>query len=220
MTPSAPDAQPTVFPTDGEAGTTLLLAPVTAAEANRPYLTPEEQRRMETFSSEARRNEWSSWRRAVRHFHDPRATIGYDANGAPVLAGDPTCISVSHAASWVALLLAPRRCAVDIERTGRNFARVAERYLAPQEAALPEHGHPHFLPLMWCAKETLYKLAGEPGLSLTDDLRIDATDLARGFLSGTIRRPDGRLDTVSLHTFTHDGLVGTWAVEPLIDTRL
>lgn len=190
-------------------GTTLQLALITDATDNTPYLTAEERETMASFSSTRRRNEWSSWRRLVRCSLDRQAVIAYDSNGAPRLVGASQHISVSHTSSWVAVLSAPRRCAVDIETASRNFDRAKSHYLSDEEAALPESTHPLFLPLIWCAKEALYKLAGACGLSLRDDLRITATDLAHNCMEGWIRT---EAYPVALHTFTHEGLVGVWAV--------
>ena len=39
---------------------------------------------------------------------------------------------------------------------------------------------------VWCAKETLYKLAGRSGLDFREDLHIEAADLAGGRLVGRI----------------------------------
>ena len=207
--PSAPSAA--FLPIDRD-GTLLLLVPVTPAETNLPCLTPEERLQMATFTSPRRCDEWSTWRSALRRYHNPQATIAYDACGAPQLIGEALHLSVSHAGGLAAILLAPRRCAIDIERTGRNFGRVAKRFLAPDEAMLPEHDHPLFLPLMWCAKEALYKLAGLPGASLRDDLRITATDLTNGRMSGTIPSP-GAPAAVCLHTFAWGDTVGVWTTE-------
>lgn len=206
--PEVPAAQAVTL-TAAPDGTTLRLAPITDAADNIPYLTAEERETMASFSCARRRNEWSSWRRLVRCNLDPQAVIAYDPNGAPQLVGSPLHISVSHTTSWVAVLSAPRRCAVDIETASRNFDRAKSHYLSDEEAALPESNHPLFLPLIWCAKETLYKLAGECGLSLRDDLRITATDLARNRMEGWIRT---EAYPVTLHTFTHEELVGVWAV--------
>lgn len=209
MSSSEISATQTVTLTAAPDGTTLRLAPVTDATDNIHYLTAEERETMARFSSARRRNEWSSWRRLVRCCHDPQAVIAYDTNGAPRLVGSARHISVSHTTSWVAVLSAPRRCAVDIETASRNFDRAKSHYLSDEEAALPESNHPLFLPLIWCAKETLYKLAGECGLSLRDDLRITATDLAHNCMEGRIST---ETHPVTLHTFTYEGLVGVWAV--------
>lgn len=138
----------------------------------------------QTFGSRRRRQEFLTWRALVRRVAGPQVQFGYDAVGAPQLIGSPLRVSVSHCAEFVAVVLAPGRCAVDVEMLDRNFAKVADRYLAPAERLLS--ADPLFPAAVWCAKEALYKYAGRSELDLLDDLRIETADLSRNRLTGRI----------------------------------
>ncbi len=89
------------------------------------------------------------------------ADIEYSPCGAPFIAGNPFRFGVSHTSDKAALIIADTPCAIDIERADRNFSRVAARILTDREWELTtECNEPNALGLMWCAKETIYKLSG------------------------------------------------------------
>ncbi len=113
---------------------------------------------------------------------------GTRAMASPLPEARPRHISVSHTDGWVALLAADRPCGVDIERTGRNVARVSERFATAAELAaslkvLP--GNPALA--VWCAKEALYKAAGIEGLDFLSDMTLVATSPASPAGSGTMK---------------------------------
>lgn len=121
-----------------------------------------------------RKAEWYTTR-LLLHEICPTATIAYGIQGEPLLENSPeyTHLSISHGADKVAILLSQNDCGVDIERTTRNFDRVAPRFLNERERSLitPEH-----YPMAWSAKEALYKyFQGKEVEFLTD---FEITSLA------------------------------------------
>ncbi len=147
----------------------IVEAPLPTEEAAR-WATDDERATVRDFG-EARKREYLAWRAIVRRTIGRDAMIAYDSVGAPILTNYPFRITVSHCQGRIAVGISDRPCAVDIERTGRNFRRILSRYLSPEEQRLS--AHPLFPAIAWCAKETLYKYAGQQGLDLLDDLHID-----------------------------------------------
>lgn len=151
-----------------------------------------------------RRREWLAWRAIVRR-ELGAVEIGYDETGAPVLIGrNDLYISVSHCRGWVAVCISSRRCAVDIELQTRNFEKAAARFLTDEERALGDH--PLLPAAVWCAKEALYKYAGEPGLDLRQDLRIEGIDFGRGCATGRIKSGE----PIRLSVSFENGLVAAY----------
>ncbi len=137
-----------------------------------------------------RRSERLAWRAIVRQLLPRAGRISYDSAGAPRPEELEGYIGVSHCRGYAAVIYSSRPCAIDIEEAGRDFHTAAERYLSPQEKALPEAGSPEFEAAVWCAKETLYKLSGMEGLDLREDIRILSAEFSAqgaGKLSGTVR---------------------------------
>lgn len=161
----------------------LVIEPPAPLDEAERSATPDELAVAREFPP-ARRREFLAWRAVVRREVGADAAIGYDALGAPVVANYPICLSVSHCSGRVAVALSDVRCAVDIEPAGRDFGRVASRYMTAGERSLSDD--PLWPGIVWCAKEALYKYAGRPGLELLHDLRIERTDPVSGRLTGRI----------------------------------
>lgn len=149
----------------------------------------------ERFSSESRRREWLAWHAALRQIV-PEAEPFYLPDGAPAI-GNALRIGVSHTEGYAAVFVAKSACAVDIERKERDFLRAARRYLSPEEEALCAETAGALSPgLVWCAKETLYKLAGGKRTDLLRDIRIAGFDLCGPSIHSTVAGKPFRLGTI------------------------
>lgn len=162
----------------------LRIGPLLPLAETALWTTAGEQAHAAAFRNERRRSEYLTWRTMLRRELGRDLRIGYDEVGAPVLPDGEGFISVSHGAGRVAVCLSPRRCAVDIESAGRDFLRVADRFMTPSERLLSDD--PLWPGFVWCAKETLYKYAGRRSLDLREDLRILSSDLAAERIVGRI----------------------------------
>jgi 4'-phosphopantetheinyl transferase len=115
-------------------------------------------------------------------------TIQNDATGRPFLAGvgPVPAVSLSHSGAWVAALLAPPSAAVgvDVEQVRDKALRIARKFLNEPELAASQYiildNNTDSIPtptevfsLLWSAKETLYKLAGQRGIIFRQNLLLD-----------------------------------------------
>ncbi len=142
-----------------------------------PQLTEADIRFVEGITSLKRRREITAWRTLLRRSLDEGALveIAYRENGAPYLVDSTIYISVSHCSSMVALLISDEPCGVDIESCSRDFERVASRFSTAAEVAYFEVvgiDRALALPLIWSAKEALYKVAGVEGVDFIRDVEI------------------------------------------------
>lgn len=162
---------------------TLLLEPIAPLEELEREADKRDMDSVAEFSSPSRRAERLAWRRVMRRIA-PDVEVEYDASGAPYIKPSSTSadgsnipythISVSHCRDVVAVALSNVRCGVDVERLNRNFERVAERYITSEERQLCLEEW--WLAAVWCAKETLYKIAGREGVDFRHDMTIEALD--------------------------------------------
>lgn len=183
----------------------LFIEPLPAEREAARTATEEERAAAAAFGSAQRRCEYLAWRAVVRRELGP-VRIAYDAAGGPVLPDRPELhVGVSHCPGWVAVRIAPHPCAVDIELRDRHFGRAASRYMTPDEEALS--ADPRLPGIVWCAKEAIYKYARTPGLSLRDELHVEAVDFEAGHATARIKggpalrlaiRPHERLFVVTL----------------------
>ena len=161
-----------------------ILAPLASPDTLRGQVTDADWAAAAAFPPR-RRAEYLTWR-AVVYRELGAVPIGYDAAGGPVLIGDPRHIGVSHGGGHAAVVISDRPCAVDIESETRRFTRAAAHFLTPAEAALGDD--PRVAGVVWCAKETLYKLARRRGLDLLRDLAIERIDFAAGEVAQQVSR--------------------------------
>lgn len=105
-----------------------------------------------------------------------QTTIFYKPSGAPFLTNSPLNVSISHTDNYVALYAVAHECGVDIEMLSRNAQKVARKFTTDAEVEiarglLPQN--PHLL--IWCAKETMYKVAGIEEAEFLKDLIITSS---------------------------------------------
>ncbi len=161
----------------------------------RASLPSADQAALAVLKHPTRRLEWLAARRLAQHLAQAagHAYEGMDKDefGRPWLINCPRRISLSHAFPRAAALLSPPErphasVGIDLERARPEVARLAPRFLHPDELAAA-HGDVAALRLLWSAKEALYKLYGERQLDLRRDLRVAPFRPApRGSLQGRI----------------------------------
>lgn len=128
-----------------------------------------------------------SWR-ALLHAVTPETVVAYDADGGPVVvSGRYPYIGVSHTNGYAALILGYRPCAVDIESFGRNITELAGKFSTTGDTQALE-----FLPaekrltVVWCIKESLYKLHRQYGIDFKRDMQVLSGEYIDGS-TGVIR---------------------------------
>ncbi len=152
----------------------LVIEQIGTEQTLREGATAEDLAFVEQFGSESRRREVMAWRAVVRRELGGEVAISHDEYGAPMLSLPNINISVSHSKDKVAVLFSQHHCAVDIEHSGRDFRRVASRYLSVAEQQMAEHYD--LYAEMWCAKEALYKYHRKGELDLVKDVAIVECD--------------------------------------------
>jgi 4'-phosphopantetheinyl transferase len=162
-----------------------------------------------------RQAQWLAGRVLVQHLlaaaGAPLAQLRNDDTGRPFLRGlgPQPAVSLSHSGEWVVALLAAPGAAVgiDVELVRDKAQRIARKFLNEEELGVLEHAEQAGAPtpadgleqysLLWSAKETLYKLAGQRGIIFRDNLLLDLPPLpwpmpgklpARLRLAGVISR--------------------------------
>jgi len=115
-------------------------------------------------------------------------------------------VSVSHCQGFAAVLLAPGRVGVDVERYRPQVHRIAPRYLSPPEMAVLGQ-HTAGLILGWAVKEAVYKWMGGGGISFREDIRIVAV-AEKGIQVGVYAGGVGerRVPTLWVSFLDHPGL--------------
>ncbi len=147
---------------------------------------------LNSFSHSFRRTQFLA-SRLLLHTLVPGSKISYDENGKPWLDNRGIFISISHSASFIAILIDTMRCGIDIEIIRPKIERIVPKFLCEREIEesnaepLTERLH-----VYWCVKEALYKVYGKKNVSLRTDIFVNKVHSTS---SGTVNA-----------TLTHDGI--------------
>ncbi|WP_262246786.1 4'-phosphopantetheinyl transferase family protein [Parapedobacter soli] len=100
-----------------------------------------------------------------------------DENGKPYLANFPQRISLTHSFDYAAVMLSDNgEVGIDLELVKPKIVRIAEKFMKAGELAAIGRDHIEKLYACWCAKEAVYKLQGNKGVSFKDNMTIQPFD--------------------------------------------
>lgn len=91
---------------------------------------------------------------------------------APYFPNHTYQVSISHTANFATAVIHPSKIlGIDIEQARSQMTRIAHRIMSAEELAFIGQDLAH-LALLWCAKETLYKIHRAKGLDFRYDMLI------------------------------------------------
>tara|TARA_R110002072_G_scaffold151503_6_gene300933 strand:+ start:29148 stop:29774 length:627 start_codon:yes stop_codon:yes gene_type:complete len=136
----------------------------------------------------------------------------YNENGKPDLK-DGTCISITHSHEFSGIIISKNEVGIDVEKQRDKILRIANKFtplkeyrtLANVDAVIQK------LTIVWCAKEALYKLYANPGVSFLH--HIDVKDFQFEDLE---TKADiifkGKTNTYLVHFFEFEGFTCAYAL--------
>lgn len=149
---------------------------------------------------------WLSTRVLLRLMLDTPGFIDCpsDANGKPYLANFPQKISLTHSFDYVAVMLSEvGEVGIDLELVSPKILRIAHKFMKSEELefleGMDEENQINSLYACWCAKEAVYKLQGNKGVSFREDMTIQAFEFQdQGVLELTLHAKN-RHETFKVH---------------------
>lgn len=132
-------------------------------------------------TSTRRKSEWLA-SKIIYGMIAPKEKISYNSMGAPVASKG--MISISHSGNMVALIYSDTKAyGIDIEDSGRNFAKVARRFLSDGEHTLLKSIDGRDINTLygicWCVKEAIYKTLGDTNIEFSQDIIVTDIDLGK-----------------------------------------
>lgn len=115
--------------------------------------------------------------------------IAYKPNGAPYLNHSHLNISITHTKGWLAIQASSVfDVGVDIEYKSDRIVKIAHKFMAESEIAFVEELQMvDYLNLIWCTKETLYKIAHIEGAIFTDNFIVEPFEIGpKGSIIGNV----------------------------------
>jgi 4'-phosphopantetheinyl transferase EntD len=97
----------------------------------------------------------------------------YDNNGKPHLK-DGKCISITHSFLFVGVIVSDAEVGIDIEMQRDKIARIAPKFIDYEFNYLKKDSENYIneLTIIWCIKESLYKLFATPGMVFKDHFLV------------------------------------------------
>ncbi|MDR1416173.1 MAG: 4'-phosphopantetheinyl transferase superfamily protein [Prevotellaceae bacterium] len=142
----------------------------------RKFFSEQEEREYRQLGSAKRMRERAATLHLLHSVLGVEEALHHCSSGKPCLSAGSRRISISHTRRHVAVALHPcREAGIDVEDMSRSFAKAAPRYLSAGEladcATLAQQC------VAWCAKETVYKLAGEEGVDFAERIQLSPFDV-------------------------------------------
>ena len=135
-----------------------LLLPLT--------LKAESADRVNGMKSEIHRRGFLSIRHLLRDFGYTDQDLYYDKSGKPHLR-DGKSISITHSFNFSAVIISDQSVGIDIEKQRKKIKLIAKKFIDYEFQYLngTTEDYVRKLTVIWCIKESLYKLYATPGLS-------------------------------------------------------
>lgn len=97
----------------------------------------------------------------------------YDNNGKPHLK-DGKCISITHSFLFVGVIVSDAEVGIDIEMQRDKIARIAPKFIDYEFNYLKKDSENYIneLTIIWCIKESLYKMFATPGMVFKDHFLV------------------------------------------------
>lgn len=175
-------------------------------------LTENSKYRVSKMLSETHRKGFLSVRHLLKEVGYADQDLSYNADGKPDLK-DGKCISITHSHEFSGIIISDKEVGIDIEKQRDKILRIANKFTPLKEyrtiandAALIQK-----LTIVWCAKEALFKLCANPGVSFLHHINVknfqfeDKQTTADVFFNG-------KLKTHTVHFFEFDQFTCAYAL--------
>ncbi|MCF6140077.1 4'-phosphopantetheinyl transferase superfamily protein [Flavobacterium sp. K77] len=162
-------------------GTRMLIWKVTESLAqfqSQIQLRPESQSRLESMKSELHQRAFLSVRMLLLEAGYTDFDLYYDAFGKPHLQ-DGQHISITHSHEFAAIIISDQKVGIDIELQREKIKSIASKFCDAELSFLVEQSQDYIpkLTVIWGAKEAIFKIRNEKGISFKNHIRIQQFDL-------------------------------------------
>ena len=129
---------------------------------------------LKNYKNQSKRLEWLASRVLLYKFTGKNPLIEYNKYGQPFIRRLSRGISITHTTGYAAISITNSSInGIDIEIPSPRILRVAERFVHPDEFIyIPDNEKINYYTLLWCAKETMFKMLKRTGIIFNEELLI------------------------------------------------
>ena len=180
-------------------------------------LTKKCQRRVDGMKSELHKRGFMSIRHLLAEVGYVDADLYYDDLGKPHLK-EGNFISITHSFTFTGIILSKtKQVGIDIEKQRDKIVRIAHKFTTVDDYKniKTEHELVRKLTIVWGAKESLYKIYEQEGLSFLQHIYVDDFALTDTETTATITYKKKK-STYRIYFLEFEGFMCTYALDEVI----
>jgi 4'-phosphopantetheinyl transferase len=135
--------------------------------------------RLNGMKSELHQRGFLSVRKLLQEAGYTDLDLYYDESGKPHLNGDKH-ISITHSHHFAAIIISNQTVGIDIELQREKILKIANKFVGQEFSFLNEENLEEYikkLTVIWGAKEAIFKIRNEKGISFKDHIKVQAFEL-------------------------------------------
>lgn len=146
---------------------------------------------IQNFQSESKKQQFLASRRLLKLEFGNWKTL-HNPNGKPHPISNSSEISITHDKKIVGIIKSMNPCGIDIQEITPKVIRVKSKFINENDFYFQSEEEKD-LTVIWCAKETLYKINGDPNIFFKEHMVIERSN-QENILIGKIIHPEFRKD--------------------------
>lgn len=176
-------------------------------------LTEHCQQRVNNMKSDLHKRGFMSIRHLLALAGYTDADLYYDRLGKPHLKNGKY-ISISHSFIFTTIIVSEKvRVGIDVERQRDKINRIAHKFTTPKDYAhLNRYDLVRKLTVVWGAKEAIYKIYEQEGLSFLEHIYVNDFDLMDKTTTATVTF-NRRISHYSVHFLEFEGFTCVYSFE-------
>lgn len=140
------------------------------------FLEPSNQLRISEMKSEIHQRAFLSVRKLLHEINHTDADLFYDQFGKPHLKNEKY-ISITHSHQFSAIIISNKKVGIDIELQREKIIKIANKFSVEQLNKNDKQNYIKKLTVIWCAKEAIFKIKNEKGISFKDHIQVQPFEI-------------------------------------------
>ncbi|KAA0988972.1 4'-phosphopantetheinyl transferase family protein [Dyadobacter aurulentus] len=176
-------------------------------------LPAEEFQALDLIEKDRRKTEWLSCRILLENMTGNPPVIRHDTNRKPYLPGTDYQLSMSHSGDYAAVYLnKSKSVGIDIQQMKPSISKGIDYFLNAEEQEWIDIHDNLLLHLLWSAKESAFKYAGNADLNLKKHLTIKRFKSNQNGQFEVFILNQGKAEKLEIAYDTFDDYVLTWTL--------
>ena len=126
--------------------------------------------------SEMHQRAFLSVRKLLQQINFSDNDLWYDETGKPHLSNHQF-ISITHSHEFSAIIISDKKVGIDIEMQREKIIKIADKFSLEPISKKAEQNYIKKLTVIWGAKEAIFKIKNEKGISFKDHINVEPFEI-------------------------------------------